>query len=56
VRSTKNRGSEIADDGKFHLSKKSIKELTKLFLIDEDSLEDKKINEVLGKKFFESNF
>lgn len=51
-----NRGERAADDGDFTLSKKAQKELVDLFMTSEDQLIGKKIEDVFGKEFFESNF
>ncbi|GHU50660.1 hypothetical protein FACS189459_4940 [Bacilli bacterium] len=57
MRSTKNKGSQSADDGKdYGLSKKAIKQIIKLATISEKKLEDKKISDIFGDSFFESNF
>lgn len=51
-----NRGQRAADDGKFTLSATAQKELTQLFMTSEDQLIGKKIEDVFGEEFFESNF
>ncbi|MFW8599305.1 oleate hydratase [Enterococcus innesii] len=51
-----NRGQRAADDGEFTLSAKAQKELTQLFMTSEDQLIGKKIEDVFGEEFFESNF
>ncbi|WP_313630694.1 oleate hydratase [Enterococcus devriesei] len=51
-----NRGERAADDGDFTLSKKAQKELVDLFMTSEDQLIGKKIEDVFGEEFFESNF
>lgn len=51
-----NRGERAADDGDFTLSKKAQKELVELFMTSEDQLIGKKIEDVFGDEFFESNF
>lgn len=51
-----NRGERAADDGDFTLSKKAQKELVELFMTSEDQLIGKKIEDVFGEEFFESNF
>lgn len=56
ARVIKNRGERLETDGKLTLSEKSINEIMELALMQEKDLDDKKINEVLGKEFFESNF
>lgn len=55
-RATVNRGENAHTDGKFELDKESALELTKLFMTPEEQLEDKKISEVFGKNFWNSNF
>ena len=51
-----NRGQRAADDGEFTLSATAQKELTQLFMTSEDQLIGKKIEDVFGEEFFESNF
>ena len=51
-----NRGQRAADDGEFTLSATAQKELTQLFMASEDQLIGKKIEDVFGDEFFESNF
>lgn len=51
-----NRGQRVADDGEFTLSATAQKELTQLFMTSEDQLIGKKIEDVFGEEFFESNF
>lgn len=51
-----NRGQRAADDGGFTLSATAQKELTQLFMTSEDQLIGKKIEDVFGDEFFESNF
>lgn len=51
-----NRGERVPDDGQFTLSKKAQKEIVDLFLTSEDQLIGKKIEDVFGEEFFESNF
>lgn len=51
-----NRGQRAADDGEFTLSATAQKELTQLFMTSEDQLIGKKIEDVFGDEFFESNF
>ncbi len=50
------RGQRAADDGEFTLSATAQKELTQLFMTSEDQLIGKKIEDVFGEEFFESNF
>ena len=56
MRATVNRGEDAHTDGKFALSDKASTEIVKLFLTRDEDLYDKKITDVLGKEFFESNF
>ncbi len=51
-----NRGERIPTDGKFTLSDQASEEIVRLFLMTEDSLQDKKITDVFSEEFFESNF
>ncbi|MBW4130910.1 oleate hydratase [Enterococcus faecalis] len=51
-----NRGERVSDDGQFTLSKKAQKEIVDLFMTSEDQLIGKKIEDVFGEEFFESNF
>lgn len=51
-----NRGQRAADDGEFTLSATAQKELTQLYMTSEDQLIGKKIEDVFGEEFFESNF
>ncbi|MFS0937095.1 MULTISPECIES: oleate hydratase [Enterococcus] len=51
-----NRGQRAADDGEFTLSATAQKEMTQLFMTSEDQLIGKKIEDVFGEEFFESNF
>jgi oleate hydratase len=55
-RLTYQRGNEVPTDGKYLLSKKAIKELTKLVLTPEDQLGTKTIGDYFSDEFFESNF
>ena len=56
MRATVNRGEDAHTDGKFALSDKASMEIVKLFMTRDEDLYDKKITDVLGKDFFESNF
>ena len=51
-----NRGERVPYDGQFTLSKKAQKEIVDLFMTSEDQLIGKKIEDVFGEEFFESNF
>ena len=55
-RLTYQRGNEVPTDGKYLLSKKAIKELTKLVLTPEDQLGTKTIGDYFSDEFFQSNF
>ncbi len=55
-RATVNRGQDAHTDGKFALSDKAAMSVMKLFFTPEKDLEDKTIEEVLDKEFFDSNF
>ncbi|MGJ1090842.1 oleate hydratase [Enterococcus gallinarum] len=50
------RGQRAADDGEFTLSAAAQKELVQLFMTSEDQLVGKRIEDVFGDEFFESNF
>ncbi|MCD7936451.1 MAG: oleate hydratase [Tannerellaceae bacterium] len=56
MRAIRDKGKDAHTDGKFTLSDQSLEELARLFMMTEDQLNDKRINEVLSKEFFESNF
>lgn len=51
-----NFGERVESDGKFTLDKKSIKEIVALCETKESNLNNKRIDEVFSKEFFESNF
>ena len=55
-RATIKKGQNAQTGDKFTLSDKAIQEIMKLYLTSEDQLNDKKIDEVFSKDFFESNF
>lgn len=55
-RATVNRGQDAHTDGKFELDKDSAMDLTRLFMIPEEQLEDKKISDVFNKNFWNTNF
>lgn len=55
-RATVNRGQDAKTDKKFTLDKESAMALSKLFITPEESLEDKKIYEVLPESFWDTNF
>lgn len=50
------RGKRIENDGKLTLSTQAIQELINLALMKEENLQNKTINDVFGKDFFNSNF
>ncbi|WP_116115942.1 oleate hydratase [Austwickia chelonae] len=56
MRATKNRGQDGETNGEFTLTMRAQKDLMKLFFTRNEDLYDKKITDVLGKDFFESNF
>ncbi len=55
-RATVNRGEDAHTDGQFTLSEQAQKEIVKLFLATREEMENKRINEVFGKEFLNSNF
>ncbi len=55
-RMTQNRGEAVPTDGKYTLSSQAQREMNLLSITRDEDLFDKKMNEVLGKDFFESNF
>ena len=55
-RATVNRGEDAHTDGLFTLSEPAQKELIKLFLATRGEMENKRINEVFGLEFLNSNF
>lgn len=55
-RVTEKQGQPGPNAGLFTLNKKAQKDLTKLFFATREEMEGKRINEVLGKDFLESNF
>lgn len=56
MRATRNRGEDGGTDGAFALSDKGAKEIVKLVMTLPEELYDKRINDVMSKDFFESNF
>lgn len=56
TRATKARGKDAGTDGKFTLGDKGTKDLMKLVFALPEDMYDKRINEVMGKEFFRSNF
>ena len=55
-RATVNRGEDAHTDGLFTLSERAQKETVKLFLATREEMENKRINEVFGPEFLDSNF
>lgn len=55
-RATENRGQDAPTDNKFGLNAKAQKDIVKVFLATREELENKRINEVFGKDFLDSNF
>jgi MCRA family len=55
-RMTQNRGEPVPTDGKYTLSSQAQREMNLLSITRDEDLYDKKMNEVLGKDFFDSNF
>lgn len=56
MRATRNRGQDGGTDGKFDLDARAQKDLLRLFLTKDEDLYDKRINEVMGRSFFDSTF
>lgn len=52
MRAIVNKGQNAHTDGKFTLSDKALEEIVHLFLATEESLNDKRINDVFSKDFF----
>ncbi|KAJ2900061.1 myosin-crossreactive antigen [Zalerion maritima] len=55
-RATVKQGRDAETGTSFALGEKAQAELARLFLATEESLEGRRINDVLGKEFFQSNF
>ncbi len=55
-RATVNRGQDAHTDGLFALNAKVQKEILKVFLASRAEMENKRINEVFGRDFLDSNF
>jgi len=55
-RATINRGEDAHTDGLFTLSDQAQKEVIKLFLATREEMENRRIDEVLGRDFLDSNF
>lgn len=56
LRATVNRGEDAHTDGLFTLSEQAQKDVIKLFLATRKEMENKRINEVFGEDFLNSNF
>ncbi|MFT3986939.1 oleate hydratase [Aestuariivirga sp.] len=55
-RTTQNRGQDVPDKALLTLNDKAQKDLLRLFFATRQEVENKRINEVLGKDFLASNF
>ncbi|NNH74661.1 oleate hydratase [Nocardia uniformis] len=55
-RATVKRGQDAHTDGLFTLNDKAQKDVVKVFLATREEMENKRIDEVFGKDFLESNF
>ncbi len=55
-RATVNRGEDARTDGLFTLTEKAQKEIVSLFMATRAEVEGKRIDEVLGRDFLDSNF
>lgn len=55
-RVTERRGQDAGTDGLFGLSDKAQKDIVRIFLATREEMEGKRIDEVFGKDFLESNF
>ncbi|GIG24580.1 oleate hydratase [Cellulomonas denverensis] len=55
-RATVDRGQDAHTDGLFTLSEKAQKEIVKVFLATREEMEGKRIDEVFGREFLDSNF
>lgn len=55
-RATVNRGQDAHTGGLFELNAKAQKEIVKVFLASRAEMENKRINEVFGRDFLDSNF
>ncbi|OYO25339.1 oleate hydratase [Enemella dayhoffiae] len=55
-RQTEQQGQRVDSDGRFTLSKKAQRELTHVFMAPREEMEGKRINEVFGRDFLDSNF
>ena len=55
-RATVERGQDAHTDGLFTLGRGGQRDLIKIFLATREEMEDKRIDEVMGKEFLDSNF
>ncbi|MFD6178472.1 MULTISPECIES: oleate hydratase [unclassified Isoptericola] len=55
-RATVDRGQDAHTDGLFALSEKAQKDIVSVFLASREEMEGKRIDEVFGREFLESNF
>ncbi|MCV2395751.1 oleate hydratase [Actinotalea sp. M2MS4P-6] len=55
-RATVDRGQDAHTDGLFTLGEKAQKEVVKVFLATREEMENKRIDEVFGREFLDSNF
>ncbi|MEE2061487.1 oleate hydratase [Rhodococcus artemisiae] len=55
-RVTEKRGQDAHTDFEFDMSSKAQKDITKVFLTPREELENKRIDEVFGREFLDSNF
>ena len=55
-RMTQNRGEAVPTDGKYMLSRQTQNEINLLCITRDEDLYDKKLTDVFGKDFFDSNF
>ena len=55
-RVTERQGQDAGTDGRFALNDRAQKDLVKVFLATREELEGKRINEVFGRDFLDSNF
>ncbi|EKY25540.1 hypothetical protein CG51_11595 [Haematobacter missouriensis] len=55
-RATVNRGQDAQTNGLFTLTEKAQKEVIKVFFATREEMENKRIDEVFGKEFLDSNF
>ncbi|MGX4712001.1 oleate hydratase [Rhodococcus ruber] len=55
-RATEKQGQDAHTDGLFNLSRRAQKDILKVFLASREEMEDKRIDEVFGRDFLDSNF